>query len=133
MNTHTRTHTYTHTHTHTHTQTPFRLCVSSSGSPKYFGPILHYLRTSVIDIPPNYTLSSIRMEAEFYGIQKIVDHIDYLTTEKQEQRGNRDVQRQYVVIIFLSQKHPFLLKRVAMLMILAKMRTCSERATMSYW
>ena len=78
----------THTHTHTRTHTQFRLCVSS-GSPRYFGPILHYLRTNVIDIPPNYTLSSIRMEAEFYGIQKIVDHIDYLTAEKQEQRGNR--------------------------------------------
>ena len=53
-----------------------------SGSPKYFGPILHYLRTNSIDIPSDYELASMRMEAEFYGIQKIVDHIDYLDTEK---------------------------------------------------
>lgn len=52
------------------------------GSPKYFGPILHYLRTNSIDIPSDYKLASMRMEAEFYGIQKIVDHIDFLEGEK---------------------------------------------------
>ncbi len=61
------------------------------GSPKYFGPILHYLRTNSIDIPSGYKLSSMRVEAEFYGIQKIVDHIDFLETEKKNddnlQRG----------------------------------------------
>ena len=59
--------------------------MSTLGSPKYFGPILHYLRTNSIDIPAGYKLSSIRMEAEFYGIQKIIDHIDFLESEKKDE------------------------------------------------
>lgn len=55
------------------------------GSPKYFGPILHYLRTNSIDIPAGYKLSSMRMEAEFYGIQKIIDHIDFLESERKDE------------------------------------------------
>lgn len=63
-----------------------------AGSPKYFGPILHYLRTNSIDIPSDYKLSSMRMEAEYYGIQKIVDHIDFLEAEKkQEDKPERGV------------------------------------------
>lgn len=56
-----------------------------AGSPKYFGPILHYLRTNTIDIPSGYKLSAMRMEAEYYGIQKIVDHIDFLESEKKQE------------------------------------------------
>lgn len=57
------------------------LLTTYAGSPKYFGPILHYLRTNSIDIPSDYKLTSMRMEAEFYGIQKIIDHIDFLESE----------------------------------------------------
>ena len=51
-----------------------------SGSPRYFEPILHYLRTNNLVIH-GIKLSSLRSEAEFYGIQKIVDHLDHLEKE----------------------------------------------------
>ena len=57
---------------------------TSLGSPKYFSPILQYLRSSVLDIPDGYKLSLMRTEAEFYGIQKIIDHIDFLEAEKKD-------------------------------------------------
>ena len=64
-----------------------------TGSPKYFGPILHYLRTNNLEIPSGVSCTSLRDEAEFYGIQKIVDHInDHLEKEKAKrdppQKGN---------------------------------------------
>lgn len=65
--------------------------IAFTGSPKYFGPILHYLRTYSIDIPSDYTLSSMRMEAEFYGIQKIVDHINFLEGEKNREDNIQQV------------------------------------------
>ena len=53
-----------------------------SGSPKYFEPILHFLRTNNLEVPPGLSQLSLKDEAEFYGIQKIVDHIDHQEKEK---------------------------------------------------
>lgn len=49
-----------------------------TGSPKYFEPILHYLRSNSVEVPPGLSRVSLRNEAEFYGIQKLVDHFDQL-------------------------------------------------------
>jgi len=65
------------------------ISLSNSGSPKYFGPILHYLRTNSFDIPPDYQLSTLRTEAEYFGIQKIVDHIDYLEDKKRQEESQQ--------------------------------------------
>ena len=51
---------------------------SCTGSPKYFEPILHYLRTNTAEVPPGLSRASLRSEAEFYGIQKLVNHFDQL-------------------------------------------------------
>ena len=59
---------------------PYLYC--SVGSPKYFDPILHYLRTNSLEIPSGVSRTSLRNEAEFYGIQKIVDHLDHLEKER---------------------------------------------------
>ncbi len=55
-----------------------------TGSPKYFNPILHYLRTNNFEIPSGVSRQSLQLEAEFYGIQKIVDHLKHLEEEKEK-------------------------------------------------
>ncbi|XP_064383119.1 uncharacterized protein LOC135331796 [Halichondria panicea] len=52
-------------------------------SPKYFGSILHYLRTNNLELPSALNRQSLQLEAEFYGIQKIVDHLKHLESDKQ--------------------------------------------------
>ena len=59
------------------------LWISSPGSPKYFGSILHYLRTNNLELPSALNRQSLQLEAEFYGIQKIVDHLKHLESDKQ--------------------------------------------------
>ena len=63
----------------THTLTP-------SGSPHYFAPILHYLRCGVLELPPGITRTSLLKEAEFYGLQKIVDHITHVTDGEKKKK-----------------------------------------------
>lgn len=59
-------------------------CPLTAGSPKYFSPILHYLRTNNLEIPSGVNRQSLQLEAEYYGIQKIVDHLKHLEAEKQK-------------------------------------------------
>ena len=52
------------------------------GSPRYFRPILHYLRTNNLEFPNSMDKKSLQMEAEYYGVQKIADHIKHLEAEQ---------------------------------------------------
>ena len=44
-------------------------------SPKYFEPILNYLRTRELVIDPNVSMEGVLADAWFFGIQSLVDHI----------------------------------------------------------
>ena len=37
-----------------------------------------------MDVPPDCKLSSIRMEADFYGLQNVVEHINYLEKKPED-------------------------------------------------
>ena len=50
-----------------------------------------------MDVPPDCKLSSIRMEADFYGLQNVVDHINYL------EKKPKDLSKS--IIAFLSSLH----------------------------
>lgn len=65
----------------------------STGSPKYFSPILHYLRTNNLEIPSGVNRQSLQLEAEYYGIQKIVEHLKHLETEKKESESIQKSER----------------------------------------
>ena len=54
------------------------------GSPKYFDPILHYLRSGVLEIPPGISRTTLLKEAEFYGLQTIVTRIEHIEAEKKK-------------------------------------------------
>lgn len=59
-----------------------------SGSPKYFGPLLHFLRSGVLEIPPGVSHTALQREAEFYGLKKIVTYF-----EEEEKRKNEAAKR----------------------------------------
>ena len=73
-----------------------------TGSPKYFEPILHYLRTNVPEVPPGLSRASLRSEAEFYGIQKLVDHLDHLA-EMDKAKNESPKKGKYVLQWFHSE------------------------------
>ena len=45
-------------------------------SPKYFEPILNYLRTGELNIDPNVNKESVIAEAKYFGLQNLVDKFD---------------------------------------------------------
>ena len=45
------------------------LSIPITGSPKYFSPLLHYLRSGVLEIPPGVSRAALMREADFYGLQ----------------------------------------------------------------
>ena len=60
------------------------LVISAAGSPRYFELILQYLRSNVLEIPTGFSPKILQIEAEFYGIQKIVDHLEHERKKKEE-------------------------------------------------
>lgn len=58
------------------------------GSPKYFGPLLHFLRSGVLEIPPGVSRMALQREAEFYGLSRIVAHF-----EEEEKKKNEAAKR----------------------------------------
>lgn len=55
-----------------------------SGSPKYFGPLLHFLRSEVLEIPPGVSHTALQREAEFYGLSRVVAHFKEEEKKKNE-------------------------------------------------
>lgn len=56
------------------------------GSPKYFGPLLHFLRSGMLDIPPDVSHTALQKEAEFYSLTSVVTYCKQL--EDEERRKN---------------------------------------------
>ena len=54
------------------------------GSPKYFGPLLHFLRSGVLEIPPGVSHTALQREAEFYGLNNVLAHFERLEEEKRK-------------------------------------------------
>ena len=44
--------------------------------PKYFEPILNYLRTGELNIDPNVNKENVIAEAKYFGIQSLVDKFE---------------------------------------------------------
>ena len=51
---------------------------------------MHYLRTNNLEIPSGLNRQSLQFEAEFYGIQKIVEHLKHLESEKQRKEAEKN-------------------------------------------
>ena len=52
------------------------------GTPKYFEPILNYLRRRELIIDPNISKNGVLAEARFFGIQSLVDQIEKIPDAK---------------------------------------------------
>ena len=66
-----------------------------------------------MDVPPDCKLSSIRMEADFYGLQNVVEHINYLEKKPEDlSKSIRNVGQQQpffhlYTVPYLSIETPF--------------------------
>ena len=60
-------------------------------NPKYFEPILDYLRTRELIVDPNVSMDGILAEARFFGIQSLMDQIEK-ANEKDEKHQNIEFQ-----------------------------------------
>ena len=52
------------------------------GNPKYFEPILDYLRRRELVINPNISKDGVLVEAQYFGIQSLVDQIEKIPEAK---------------------------------------------------
>ena len=59
------------------------------GSPKYFGPLLHFLRSGILEIPPEVSHTALHREAEFYGLKSVVAHFKQLEEEKRKREATK--------------------------------------------
>ena len=57
-------------------------------TPKYFEPILHYLRTKELVIDPNVSMDGVLGEARFFGIQSLVDQIEKLKLAEEQKKSD---------------------------------------------
>ena len=55
-------------------------------TPKYFEPILNYLRTKELVIDPNVSMDGVLGEARYFGIQSIVDQIEKLKLAEEQKK-----------------------------------------------
>ncbi|CAI8046538.1 SH3KBP1-binding protein 1 [Geodia barretti] len=53
-------------------------------SPRYFSPLLHFLRSGVLEIPPGVSHTSLQREAEFYGLSSVVAYFKQQEEEKRK-------------------------------------------------
>ena len=57
-------------------------------TPKYFEPILNYLRTKELVIDPNVSMDGVLGEARYFGIQSIVDQIEKLKLAEEHKKSD---------------------------------------------
>ena len=57
-------------------------------TPKYFEPILNYLRTKELVIDPNVSMDGVLGEARYFGIQSIVDQIEKLKLAEEQKKSD---------------------------------------------
>jgi hypothetical protein len=60
-------------------------------SPKYFGPLLHFLRSGILEIPPEVSHTALHREAEFYGLKSVVAHFKQLEEEKRKREATKKI------------------------------------------
>ena len=68
------------------------------GDGDYFSPILHYLRTSRVDIPPSLSRAGVLAEAEFYLVEALAEAIK---EEDQEQLEEPPTGKQLCMFVWL--------------------------------
>ena len=64
-------------------------------SPKYFEPILNYLRTGELNIDPNVNKENVIAEAKYFGIQSLVDKF-----EENEKENEKDFIGNTIILFF---------------------------------
>ena len=64
-------------------------------SPKYFEPILNYLRTGELNIDPNVNKENVIAEAKYFGIQSLVDKF-----EENEKENEKDFNGNTIILFF---------------------------------
>ena len=57
------------------------------GTGEYFLPILHYLRTRRLFIPPNVDVEAVQEEARYFLLTDLVDEIDKILETKRAEKG----------------------------------------------
>ena len=57
-------------------------------TPKYFEPILNYLRTKELVIDPNVSMDGMLEEARCFGIQSLVDQIEKLKLAEEQKKSD---------------------------------------------
>ena len=57
-------------------------------TPKYFEPILHYLRTKELVIDPNVSMDGVLGEARYFGIQILVVQIEKLKLAEEQKKSD---------------------------------------------
>ena len=57
-------------------------------TPKYFEPILNYLRTKELVIDPNVSMDGVLGEARYFGIQSLVDQIEKLKLAEEQKKSD---------------------------------------------
>ena len=65
----------------------YLLFFGAVGDGDYFRPILHFLRTGRIDIPPNLCRAGVLTEAEFYCIEPFVDALKKEDCLREEEKA----------------------------------------------
>jgi len=70
-------------------------------SPKYFEPILNYLRTGNLIIDPNVSPEGVLEEARYYGIDSIIPKLESMTKTTSLPRDKRPLTRRDVIDVLL--------------------------------
>ena len=65
--------------------------------PRYFSPVLNYLRTSVLILPEDVSLEGLLLEAQFFQIARLQEDI-LSELEAREARANNIHKKRYVVL-----------------------------------
>ena len=73
-------------------------------TPKYFEPILNYLRTKELVIDPNVSMDGVLGEARYFGIQRLVDQIEKLKWAEEQKKSDVLHQPQVVRVDGLMEK-----------------------------
>jgi len=66
-------------------------------SPRYFEPILNYLRTGNLIIDPNLNPSGVLEEARYYGMETIIPRLEQLANQNSIPRDERPLSRRDVI------------------------------------
>merc|ERR1719513_219463 len=82
-------------------------CQDSTGaflidrSPKYFEPILNYLRTGTLIIDPNVNPEGVLEEAKYYGIDSLIPKLERLAHRHTVPRDEKPLTRRDVVDVLI--------------------------------